>query len=105
MPTEVQAAVLYQVGDPLEIETVEIDDPAPDEIRVGVAGSGLCHSDLHVMDGSLPAVSLPAVLGHEAAGVSAPGADAREPHAGHRDRHHQPHRGPDLYRRVCLRAP
>ena len=69
MPTEVQAAVLHQVGEPLEIETVEIDDPAPDEIRVELVGSGLCHSDLHVMGGYLPAVSLPAVLGHEAAGV------------------------------------
>ena len=69
MPTEVQAAVLHQVGEPLEIETVEIDHPAPDEIRVELVGSGLCHSDLHVMGGYLPAVSLPAVLGHEAAGV------------------------------------
>lgn len=69
MPTEVKAAVLHQVGDLLEIETVEIDDPTPDEVRVGVIGSGLCHSDLHVIDGSLPALSLPTILGHEVAGI------------------------------------
>ena len=68
MPTDVKAAVCRTVGEPLEIETVELDDPAPDEVRVGVVGSGLCHSDLHVIDGSFPA-PLPVILGHEVAGV------------------------------------
>ena len=68
MPTDIQAAVCRTVGEPLEIETVELDDPAPDEVRVGVVGSGLCHSDLHVIDGSFPA-PLPVILGHEVAGV------------------------------------
>ena len=68
MPTDIQAAVCRTVGEPLEIEFVELDDPVPDEVRVGVVGSGLCHSDLHVIDGSLPA-SLPVILGHEVAGV------------------------------------
>ena len=68
MPTDIQAAVCRTVGEPLEIECVELDDPVPDEVRVGVVGSGLCHSDLHVIDGSLPA-SLPVILGHEVAGV------------------------------------
>ena len=55
MPTDVQAAVCRTAREPLEIETVKLDDPAPDEVRIGVVGSGLCHSDLHVIDGSFPA--------------------------------------------------
>jgi S-(hydroxymethyl)glutathione dehydrogenase/alcohol dehydrogenase len=55
-----------------------VQDPGPDEVLVGVAACGLCHSDLHVIDGHLPA-PLPAVLGHEAAGVvEAVGADVTE---------------------------
>lgn len=69
MPTEIQAAVFREVGKPLEVETIELDDPVPDEVRISVVGSGLCHSDLHVIDGSLPAPSLPVVLGHEVAGI------------------------------------
>ena len=68
MTTDIQAAVCRTVGEPLEIEVVQLDDPAPDEVRIGVAGSGLCHSDLHVIDGSLPA-PLPVILGHEVSGV------------------------------------
>ena len=68
MATDIQAAVCRTVGEPLEIEVVQLDDPAPDEVRIGVAGSGLCHSDLHVIDGSLPA-PLPVILGHEVSGV------------------------------------
>ena len=69
MPTEIKAAVFRQVGEPLSVETVELDDLAPDEVRVSVVGSGLCHSDLHVIDGSLPVPHLPAILGHEVAGI------------------------------------
>ena len=68
MATDIQAAVCRTVGEPLEIEVVQLDDPAPDEVRIGVAGSGLCHSDLHVIDGSLPA-PLPVILGHEVSGA------------------------------------
>ena len=49
MTTDIQAAVCRTVGEPLEIEVVQLDDPAPDEVRIRVAGSGLCHSDLHVI--------------------------------------------------------
>lgn len=65
-----QAAVLRSVGQPLTIEDVEIADPGPGEVLVNVAAAGLCHSDIHFMEGTY-LTDLPAVLGHEAAGVVA----------------------------------
>ena len=53
---------------PLEIEEVEIDDPGPGEVLVKTAASGICHSDLHVIEGDIPIPS-PCVLGHEPAGI------------------------------------
>jgi S-(hydroxymethyl)glutathione dehydrogenase/alcohol dehydrogenase len=53
---------------PLELEDVGIDDPGPGEVLVKTAASGICHSDLHVIEGSLP-VPPPCILGHEPAGI------------------------------------
>lgn len=64
----VRAAVLRKAGEPLTIEEVELASPGADEVVVRTAAVGLCHSDLHVIDGKLP-MPLPAVLGHEVAGV------------------------------------
>ena len=63
-----KAAVLYQLGEPLEIEEVELQSPKPGEVLVKVAGAGVCHSDLSVIEGVIP-YPLPGVLGHEGAGV------------------------------------
>lgn len=63
-----KAAVLHQVGAPLEICDVTISKPGPHEVLVRSAAVGLCHSDLHIIDGSI-AMPLPVVLGHEVAGV------------------------------------
>jgi S-(hydroxymethyl)glutathione dehydrogenase/alcohol dehydrogenase len=52
----------------LELEDVEIDDPGPGEVLLKTAASGICHSDLHVIEGGLP-VPPPCILGHEPAGV------------------------------------
>lgn len=64
-----RAAVFRDVGRPLEIEEVEVAEPGPDEVLVRLAASGVCHSDLHVLNGDWPSVSTPLVLGHEGAGV------------------------------------
>jgi S-(hydroxymethyl)glutathione dehydrogenase/alcohol dehydrogenase len=64
----VKAAVLRARNAPLELEDVRIDDPGPGEVLVRTAASGICHSDLHVIEGGLP-VAPPCVLGHEPAGV------------------------------------
>lgn len=63
-----RAAVLNSIPGTLEIEDVEIGTPGPREVLVRVAAAGLCHSDLHFMEGKYPYMT-PAVLGHESAGV------------------------------------
>ena len=64
-----RAAVLEQAGKPLVIhDDVEVDEPRIGEVAVRVSHCGVCHSDLSLVDGNLPA-ALPVVLGHEAAGV------------------------------------
>jgi S-(hydroxymethyl)glutathione dehydrogenase/alcohol dehydrogenase len=63
-----KAAVMYGVNQPLVIEDVEVDDPRPGEVLVKTSASGVCHSDLHFMEGSYPTAT-PIVLGHESAGV------------------------------------
>ncbi|MEJ5979086.1 Zn-dependent alcohol dehydrogenase [Novosphingobium sp. PS1R-30] len=69
-----KAAVLRQIGR-LDIENLDLDGPRAGEVRIRVLASGLCHSDYHIIQGDFPA-RLPAVLGHEAAGViEAIGAD------------------------------
>ena len=65
---EFQAAVLHEVGRPLSIETIEIAEVKPTDVVVRLYASGLCHTDLEVMQGSLN-YPLPIVLGHEGAGI------------------------------------
>jgi aryl-alcohol dehydrogenase len=62
------AAVLRDVGAPLSLEEVQIDAPAEGEIRVRMRGVGICHTDISAAQGVIP-VPLPAVLGHEGAGI------------------------------------
>ncbi len=63
-----KAAVLREVNQPLEIEDVQCADPGPREVLIRTVAAGVCHSDLHFQNGSYP-YPLPAVLGHESAGV------------------------------------
>src|SRR5215469_15790597 len=63
-----KAAVLREVGKPLTIETLDIGKPGPHEVLVRTAAAGVCHSDLHFIEGLYPA-RMPMVLGHESAGV------------------------------------
>ena len=63
-----RAAILAEAPGKLVVDEVTIDRPRTDEVLVRVAACGLCHSDVHLLDAHLPA-TLPAVLGHECAGV------------------------------------
>ena len=63
-----RAAVLRETGGPLSVEDVELADPGSGEVTVRLAASGVCHSDWNVVTGATPN-PLPAVLGHEGAGV------------------------------------
>ena len=65
---ELKAAILYEAGQPLQVEEVDLGAPRAGEVLVRVAAAGVCHSDYHYMRGDLE-MSLPAVLGHEGAGV------------------------------------
>ncbi len=63
-----KAAVLREHNKPLEIEDVQVSKPGPREVLVRPIAAGVCHSDLHFMDGSYPYM-LPTILGHESAGI------------------------------------
>jgi S-(hydroxymethyl)glutathione dehydrogenase/alcohol dehydrogenase len=66
--TPIRGAVLDRPGVPVRIETLELDDPGPGEIRVRMASAGVCHSDLHVRDGEWEREG-PLVPGHEGSGI------------------------------------
>lgn len=65
---ETQAAVAREARVPFSIQTLRVDAPRDDEVLVEIAGVGLCHTDLVFRDQFIP-YPLPAVLGHEGAGV------------------------------------
>ena len=64
-----RAAILHDGADDLVIDEIEHDAPGPHEVVIGIEACGLCHSDLHYLDGTLVRPR-PQVLGHEAAGVA-----------------------------------
>ncbi len=73
-----RAAILHEAPGELVIDEVTVTSIGPDEVLVRTVACGLCHSDLHFIDGSIPG-PLPALYGHEAAGyVEAVGADVHE---------------------------
>jgi len=63
-----KAAVLYEQRKPLVVDDIEIQDPKDGEVMVKMAAAGICHSDLHFMEGLWPA-PVPMVMGHEGAGI------------------------------------
>ncbi|MBA3302319.1 MAG: Zn-dependent alcohol dehydrogenase [Acidimicrobiia bacterium] len=79
-----RAAVLRAVGDETLdlVDDVEVLGPGPGEVRVRIVASGVCHSDLSGMNGTIPTTT-PAVLGHEGAGeVLAVGEGVSSVHVG-----------------------
>ncbi|MEM8707244.1 MAG: Zn-dependent alcohol dehydrogenase [Actinomycetota bacterium] len=63
-----RAAVLRQAGEPLTIEDVDVDEPGPGEVLIRTTAAGVCHSDLHFIEG-LYETAMPCVPGHESAGI------------------------------------
>src|ERR1700720_2446296 len=63
-----KAAVVYEPGKRIEIEELDLDGPKDGEVLIRYTHAGLCHSDIHIAHGDLPA-RLPMVLGHEGAGI------------------------------------
>ena len=63
-----KAAVLYEAGQPMVIEDVELEEPKAQEVLVKIGAAGICRSDRHFMHGDAP-IAMPVVLGHEGAGT------------------------------------
>jgi alcohol dehydrogenase/S-(hydroxymethyl)glutathione dehydrogenase/alcohol dehydrogenase len=68
MPTPIRTAVLLRGSARLEITEIVLDDPLDHEVVVRTERVGLCHSDVHYVEGALD-IARPAVLGHEVAGI------------------------------------
>ena len=66
---DVQAAVARAAGEPLEVETVQLEGPRAGEVMVEVKATGVCHTDAYTLSGADPEGLFPAILGHEGAGV------------------------------------
>ena len=66
---EVKAAVTYEAGKPLAIETVQLEGPKAGEVLVEIKATGVCHTDAYTLSGKDPEGLFPAILGHEGAGI------------------------------------
>lgn len=79
MQGKMKAAIVRKTGTPLKIETLPIPQPAAGEILIKVTACGVCHSDVHAVDGDWnPGPVLPLIPGHEVAGhVAAVGAGVK----------------------------
>jgi len=66
---ETRAAVAWEAGKPLTIETIRIEGPKAGEVLVEVMATGVCHTDAYTLSGLDPEGKFPAILGHEGAGI------------------------------------
>jgi S-(hydroxymethyl)glutathione dehydrogenase/alcohol dehydrogenase len=66
---EVKAAVAYEAGKPLSMETVQLEGPSEGEVLIEIKASGICHTDAYTLSGKDPEGLFPAILGHEGAGI------------------------------------
>lgn len=72
MAKTMKAAVVHEFGKPLRVEEVPIPTPGPGEVLIRVVANGVCHTDLHSVQGDWPArPKLPFIPGHEGAGIIA----------------------------------
>ncbi|MEY2979601.1 MAG: hypothetical protein RLZZ435_3741 [Cyanobacteriota bacterium] len=66
---EIQAAVAWEAGQPLSVETVQLQGPQTGEVLVEIKATGVCHTDAYTLSGRDPEGLFPAILGHEGAGI------------------------------------
>ena len=64
-----RAAVAWEAGQPLQIETVEVAGPRDGEVMVQIVATGVCHTDAFTLSGADPEGLFPAILGHEGGGI------------------------------------
>lgn len=66
---DVRAAIAWEAGKPLSVETVQLEGPRDGEILMEVMATGLCHTDAYTLSGMDPEGLFPTILGHEGAGI------------------------------------
>src|ERR1700686_2771035 len=66
---DVRAAVAFEAGKPLQVETVQLEGPKAGEVMVEIKATGICHTDEFTLSGADPEGLFPTILGHEGAGV------------------------------------
>ncbi len=64
-----RAAIAWKAGEPLRVETVDLEGPRAGEVLIEVKATGICHTDWYTLSGADPEGLFPAILGHEGAGV------------------------------------
>ncbi len=77
-----RAAVAWEAGKPLEIETVEVEAPRAGEVMIKIVATGVCHTDAFTLSGEDPEGLFPAILGHEGGGIvveTGPGVTSLKP--------------------------
>ncbi|MGB7085482.1 MAG: alcohol dehydrogenase catalytic domain-containing protein, partial [Phormidesmis sp.] len=66
---DVRAAVAFEAGQPLKIETVQLEGPKAGEVLVEIKATGVCHTDAYTLSGKDSEGIFPSILGHEGAGI------------------------------------
>lgn len=66
---DVKAAVAFEAGKPLSVETVQLAGPKEGEVLIEIKATGICHTDKYTLSGADPEGLFPAILGHEGAGI------------------------------------
>ena len=88
-----RAAVAWEAGKPLTIETIDIEGPKAGEVLVEVMATGVCHTDAYTLSGADPEGMFPAILGHEGAGIVREVGAGRDDAEARRPRHPALHAG------------
>ncbi len=77
-----RAAVAWEAGKPLEVETIEVEGPKAGEVMIQIVATGVCHTDAFTLSGEDPEGLFPAILGHEGGGIvveTGPGVASLKP--------------------------
>jgi len=66
---DIKAAIAWEAGKPLSIETIQLEGPRAGEVLVEIKATGVCHTDAYTLSGADPEGLFPSILGHEGAGI------------------------------------
>ena len=66
---DIKAAIAWEAGRPLSIETIQLEGPRAGEVLVEIKATGVCHTDAYTLSGADPEGLFPSILGHEGAGI------------------------------------